>query len=76
MKSHNTLKKIIVAAIMMSMVIVLSMSAFSIPVPGGHMYLNDVVIVTAAILLEPFPAFLAGGVGAFLGDFFFYPTPM
>lgn len=76
MNSHNALRKLIVAAIMMSMVVVLSMSAFSIPVPGGHMYLNDVVIVTAAILLEPLPAFLAGGVGAFLGDFFFYPTPM
>ena len=36
----------------------------SVPVPGGHMYLNDVIIVTAAILLDPFYAFLVGGVGA------------
>ena len=40
------------------------------------MYLNDVIIVTAAILLEPFYAFLVGGVGAFIGDMLFYPTPM
>ena len=52
------------------------MSSFSIPVPGGHLYLNDAVICTAAILLDPLGAFIVGGVGAFLGDFFFYPAPM
>ena len=44
--------------------------------PGGHLYLNDAVICTAAILLDPLGAFFVGGVGAFLGDFFFYPAPM
>ena len=52
------------------------MSSFSIPVPGGHLYLNDVVICTAAILLDPVAAFFVGGVGAFLGDLLFYPLPM
>ncbi len=52
------------------------MSSFGVPVPGGHLYLNDIVICTAAILLDPFAAFMVGGVGAFLGDLFFYPTPM
>jgi len=52
------------------------LSSFSLPVPGGHLYLNDIVICLAAILLEPFYAFMVGGVGAFLGDLFFYPTPM
>lgn len=52
------------------------MSSFGIPVPGGHLYLNDIVICTAAIILDPLGAFMVGGVGAFLGDFFFYPTPM
>ena len=61
-------------ALLMAMNIALS--AVGIPVPGGHLYLNDVVICTAAILLEPFGAFAVGGIGAFLGDFFFYPTPM
>ena len=52
------------------------MSSFSIPVPGGHLYMNDVVICAAAILMDPLAAFLVGGVGAFLGDLLFYPTPM
>ena len=52
------------------------MSSFSIPVPGGHLYMNDVIICLASIMLDPFAAFLVGGVGAFLGDLFFYPTPM
>ena len=52
------------------------MSSFSIPVLGGHLYMNDVVICTAAILMDPLAAFLVGGVGAFLGDLLFYPTPM
>jgi uncharacterized membrane protein len=58
----------------MAMNIVLS--SFSIPVPGGHLYLNDIVICLAAILLNPIEAFIVGGVGSFLGDFLFYPTPM
>lgn len=52
------------------------LSSFSIPVPGGHIYLNDIIIVIAALSLDPLGAFLVGGVGAFLGDFFFYPLPM
>ena len=38
--------------------------------------MNDIVICTASILLDPFGAFMVGGVGAFLGDLLFYPTPM
>ena len=72
-QSHPT-KWLTVCAVFMAMNIALS--SFSIPVPGGHLYLNDIVIVTAAILLDPLGAFLVGGIGAFLGDFFFYPTPM
>ena len=67
---------ICVTALFMSFNIILSMSVFSIPVPGGHLYMNDVIICLAAIILNPFAAFLVGGVGAFLGDLFFYPTPM
>lgn len=63
-----------VTALLLAMNIALS--SFGIPVPGGHLYLNDIVICTAAILLDPLGAFMVGGVGAFLGDFFFYPTPM
>lgn len=63
-----------VSALFMSLNII--MSSFGVPVPGGHLYLNDIIIDTAAILLDPLAAFLVGGVGAFLGDFFFYPAPM
>jgi uncharacterized membrane protein len=54
----------------------IAFSSLGIPVPGGHFYLNDVIICTAALLLDPLHAFVVGGIGAFLGDFFFYPAPM
>lgn len=60
----------------MLMAMNVAMSSFGVPVPGGHLYMNDVIICTAAIILDPFAAFMVGGVGAFLGDLFFYPTPM
>ena len=71
-----TARKLTFTAVLMAMNIIMSTSVLSIPVPGGHMYLNDVIIVTAAILLDPFCAFLVGGVGAFIGDMLFYPAPM
>ena len=67
-------KLLSITALLMAMNIALS--SFGLPVPGGHMYLNDIVICTAAILLSPFNAFMVGGVGAFIGDMLFYPTPM
>lgn len=75
MKKETT-TQVAFTGLFMSMVIVLSMSIFSIPVPGGHLYLCDVVICLAAVLLNPFEAFIACGVGSFLGDFFFYQPPM
>ena len=73
-KSSLPVIRITIAAMFMAMNIVLS--SFSIPVPGGHLYLCDVAICTASILLDPLSAFVVGGVGAFLGDMFFYPAPM
>ncbi len=52
------------------------MSSFGVPVPGGHLYLCDVVICLAAILLNPAEAFIVGGIGSFFGDMIFYPAPM
>ncbi len=69
-------KKLTLAAVLMAMNVIMSSSILSLPVPGGHMYLNDVIICTAAVLLEPFYALLVGGLGAFLGDLLFYPAPM
>ena len=65
-KSNATLA-ICITALFMALNIM--MSSFGLPVPGGHLYLNDVIICTAAILLDdPKAAFIVGGVGAFLGD--------
>lgn len=77
MKKYNTKGNVVfitTTAILMAMNIALS--SVSIPVPGGHLYLNDIVIVLSSVLLNPLGAFIVGGVGAFLGDFFFYPAPM
>ena len=64
-----------VTAVFMAMNIALS--SFGDAGAGlGHLYLNDIVICTAAILLDPVGAFAVGGLGAFLGDMFFYPAPM
>ncbi|MBD8975187.1 ECF transporter S component [Veillonella magna] len=72
--SLHTTKRLTVAAVFMAMNIALS--SVSVPVPGGHLYINDIVICLAALLFTPREAFFIGGVGAFLGDFFFYPAPM
>jgi len=74
MKSRYSIKTLTLTALLMA--INIALSSFGVPVPGGHMYLNDVIICTAAILLDPFHAFMVGGVGAFIGDMLFYPTPM
>lgn len=74
LRETDRVKWITMTAVFMGMNI--AMCAFGIPVPGGHLYLNDVIICTASLLLDPVGAFLVGGVGAFLGDFLFYPLPM
>lgn len=60
----------------MFLAINVALSSFGVPVPGGKIYLNDVVICFASLLLDPVSAFAVGGVGAFLGDAIFYPAPM
>ena len=67
LREVNKVKWITTTAIFMGMNIALC--AFGVPVPGGHLYLNDVVICTASMLLDPVGAFIVGGIGAFLGDF-------
>ncbi len=71
---RSALTQLTITAVFLALTIVLC--SFSIPVPGGHLYLCDVAICTAALLLDPFLAFVVGGVGAFLGDLIFYPLPM
>ena len=74
MNRKTSLRLLTASALLMAVNVLLS--SFGLPVPGGHLYLNDVVIDTAALLLPPFWAFMVGGVGAFLGDLIFYPVPM
>lgn len=69
-----TAKKLCVVAMLTALNVILS--SFRIPVPGGGFYLNDIVICFAALFLDPISAFAVGGIGAFLGDFFFYQTTM
>ena len=73
-KRKFTTRYLTTTAILMAMNIALS--SFGVPVPGGHLYLNDIVICFAALILDPFAAFCVGGIGAFIGDLIFYPTPM
>ena len=42
-----------------------ALSSFGVPVPGGHLYLNDIVICLAAILFDPVAAFMVGGYFVF-----------
>ena len=72
-KARSTTLRITLTAVFMALNII--MSSFGIPVPGGHLYLCDVVICLASILLNPFEASVVGGVGSFLGDMLFYPLP-
>lgn len=74
LRETNTVKWIAITGLFMAFNII--MSSIGIPVPGGHLYLCDVIICTAALLLDPVAAFVVGGVGSFLGDMLFYPAPM
>ena len=68
-KQSGTMTTIRLTTTALLMAMNVALSSFGVPVPGGHLYLNDIVICLAAILLNPFEAFIVGGVGAFLGDF-------
>ncbi|WP_026516448.1 ECF transporter S component [Butyrivibrio sp. MC2021] len=73
-RAKNPVRWLTITAIFMGLNIIVS--SFGIPVPGGHLYLCDTIICTAALLLDPVAAFIVGGVGSFLGDMLFYPAPM
>lgn len=66
-----SVEQICVVAVFMALNVV--MSSFGVPVPGGHLYLNDVIICSASIVLDPLSAFLVGGYS--LGRAFLYSTP-
>ena len=74
LRENHKVLWITITAMFMAINIVLA--TLGIPVPGGHLYLCDAIICTAALLLDPLAAFAVGGIGSFLGDFIFYPAPM
>ncbi|MCR5792642.1 MAG: ECF transporter S component [Lachnospiraceae bacterium] len=74
LKNTDRVKWMVVTALFLAFNII--MASIGIPVPGGHLYLCDAIICTAALLLDPLGAFIVGGVGSFLGDLLFYPAPM
>ena len=69
-------KRLTLSAFFMALVIILSSSLLSIPVPGGHFYFNGIVIFLVGLIFPPTEAVIIAGVGSFIGDFLFYPLPM
>lgn len=53
-----------------------ALCSFHIPLGFANLYLVDIAVCMAGILLNPFLASIAGGVGAFIGDLIFYPQAM
>ena len=60
----------------MFMALIAVTGAFSIPAGIAHIYLTDVFVCTAALLLPPAYGCAAGALGAFIGDLVFYPQAM
>lgn len=73
-KNHKAVRNLCLTAMLMALNV--AFCTVSIPVPGGHLYMCDIVICTASILLNPLSAFAVGGVGALIGDLFFNPDAM
>lgn len=71
---YFSVRRITFTAIIMAINILFS--SFGIPLGFSTLYLTDIAVCTAGILLDPFSAFIAGAVGAFIGDVFFYPKAM
>lgn len=73
-KSYFSTKKLCFVALFMA--INVALSSFGVPVLGGHVYLNDIIICMAGVIFDPLSAFIVGGIGAFIGDFLFYQKAM
>lgn len=63
-----------VTAVFMALTAISGM--WSLPLGPAHVYLTDIFVCIAALLLPPGWSWIAGGVGAFLGDLIFYPQAM
>ncbi len=63
-----------VTAVFMALTAISGM--WSLPLGPAHVYLTDIFVCIAALLLPPGWSWIAGGIGAFLGDLIFYPQAM
>lgn len=64
-------KRLTLSAFFMALVVILSSSLLSIPVPGGHFYFNGIIIFLVGLIFPPMDAVIIAGVGSFIGDFHF-----
>ncbi len=54
-------KRLTLSAFFMALVIILSSSLLSIPVPGGHFYFNGIVIFLVGLIFPPTEAVIIAG---------------
>ncbi len=66
-------KRLTISAFFMALVIILSSSLLSIPVPGGHFYFNGIIIFLVGLIFPPTEAVIIAGVGSFIWRFYFLP---
>lgn len=71
---HISVRKLTFTAMLTA--ITTALCYFKIPLGFTNLYLVDISVCIAGILLEPFFAVIAGAVGAFFGDLLFYPQAM
>ena len=57
-------KRLTISAFFMALVIILSSSLLSIPVPGGHFYFNGIVIFLVGLIFPPTEAVIIAGGGS------------
>ena len=70
MKEKNTTKKLVVAALLASLICVATM-IIKIPSPlKGYLNLGDCIVLLAGWMLSPVYGFLAAGLGSALADLF------
>lgn len=67
-------KRLTVGAFFMALMIILSSSMFSVPVPGGHFYFNTVLIFLVCLYFEPWEAGGYCGCGVIFRRSFLLPS--
>lgn len=76
MKIKNKTKWLVYTALMTAITAVATMIVQIPSIGGGYTNLSDSIIFMTAVLMDPFAAMIAGGIGTFLADLIVYPTTM